>query len=202
MRFSVELVNMSALSKKLSYLELLGLYIQPWTRFGPYAIGIALGMIMYRTKCRVHMPKSVVIVGWLFSFCVSSAAMYGGYGLTGWSGARHAYMAMCRNAFALGIGWLVFACCTGYGGFVKRFLSWNVFIPFSRLTYTLYLIHPLIIYGYTYGRNQLIYVQYSTMMMLFLAYWLLGNMSASVLSACFELPFMELERVIFSRRRT
>ena len=31
--------------------------MQPWTRFGPYAIGIALGMIMYRTKCKVRMPK-------------------------------------------------------------------------------------------------------------------------------------------------
>ena len=32
-------------------------YVQPWTRFGPYAIGIALGMIMYRTKCRVRLSK-------------------------------------------------------------------------------------------------------------------------------------------------
>ena len=32
-------------------------YMQPWTRFGPYAIGIALGIIMYWTKCRVRLPK-------------------------------------------------------------------------------------------------------------------------------------------------
>ncbi|KAI0217414.1 Nose resistant to fluoxetine protein 6 [Lamellibrachia satsuma] len=147
--------------------------------------------------------RSVVAVGWLFAICFSFAAVYGRYKLPVYpSGARHAYMAMHKDAFALGIGWLVFACCTGYGGFVNRFLSWNFFIPFSRLTYSLYLIHPLIIYAYSYGRNQLIYVQYSTMMMLFLTYWLLGNLSASVLSACFELPFMELEKVIFSRRKT
>ena len=53
-------------------------------------------------------------------------------------------------------------------GFVNRFLSWNFFIPLSRLTYTLYLIHPLIIYAYTYGRMQLIYVQYSTVVSMFL----------------------------------
>ncbi|KAI0243330.1 O-acyltransferase like protein [Lamellibrachia satsuma] len=65
-----------------------------------------------------------------------------------------------------------------FTGFVNRFLSWNFFIPLSRLTYTLYLIHPLIIYAYTYGRMQLIYVQYSTVVILFCAYWLLGNMAA------------------------
>ncbi|KAK2176077.1 hypothetical protein NP493_688g01026 [Ridgeia piscesae] len=83
-------------------------------------------------------------------------------------------------------------------GFVNRFLSWNFFIPLSRLTYTLYLIHPLIIYAYTYGRMKLIYVQYSTVVILFCAYWVLGNMAAFVMSLAFELPFSDLEKIIFS----
>ena len=33
------------------------LYSKPWSRFGPYAIGIATGYIMYRTKCRVKINK-------------------------------------------------------------------------------------------------------------------------------------------------
>ena len=52
------MMNLLLFSRKLPYLEyMLRVYMKPWTRFGPYAIGIALGMIMYRTKCRVRMPK-------------------------------------------------------------------------------------------------------------------------------------------------
>ena len=50
-----------------------------------------------------------------------------------------------------------------FSGFVNRFLSWNAFIPVSRLTYTFYLIHPVIIYAFEYGRMQLVYSQYSTL---------------------------------------
>ena len=32
-------------------------YIKPWCRFGPYAIGIGMGYILYRTKCTVKMNK-------------------------------------------------------------------------------------------------------------------------------------------------
>ena len=33
------------------------MYIKPWARFGPYAIGIATGYLMYKTKCKVKMNK-------------------------------------------------------------------------------------------------------------------------------------------------
>ncbi|KAI0224159.1 O-acyltransferase like protein [Lamellibrachia satsuma] len=192
------------LSRKLPYLEyMLRVYMKPWTRFGPYAIGIALGMIMYRTKCRVRMPKVLVVLGWLVGSVLCLVAVYGNYQFDNKSLVEYrAYMSTLADVFTLGMAWLVFACCTGYGGFVNRFLSWNFFIPLSRLTYTLYLIHPLIIYAYTYGRMQLIYVQYSTVVILFCAYWLLGNMAAFAMSLAFELPFIDLEKIIFSGQRT
>ena len=39
------------------YSNIEGIYFQPWTRFGPYAIGIGLGYVMYKTKCTVKLPK-------------------------------------------------------------------------------------------------------------------------------------------------
>ncbi|KAM7304819.1 nose resistant to fluoxetine protein 6 [Ixodes scapularis] len=37
----------------------------------------------------------------------------------------------------------MFACATKNGGLLNKFLSWNVFIPLSRLTYGIYLVHLL-----------------------------------------------------------
>lgn len=41
-------------------------------------------------------------------------------------------------------------------GFINTFLSWKGFIPLSKLTYTTYLIHPILIMYYVYSRKRLI----------------------------------------------
>ena len=33
-------------------------------------------------------------------------------------------------------------------GFLTKFLSWKLWIPLSRLTYSAYLVHPILIHGY------------------------------------------------------
>ena len=35
-----------------------------------------------------------------------------------------------------------------YTGYIDKFLSWRAFIPLSRLTYGVYLIHPIILFLY------------------------------------------------------
>ena len=32
-------------------------YIKPWTRCAPYAIGLVLGYLLHATKCKVNMNK-------------------------------------------------------------------------------------------------------------------------------------------------
>ena len=56
-----------------------------------------------------------------------------------------------RVAWTMGVSWVIFACMKGYGGPVNTFLSWGLFAPLSRLTYTIYLIHMHIIFLFHYG---------------------------------------------------
>ena len=59
----------------------------------------------------------VVVAGWVIAFGLSMATVYGHYELPpSPSGAHHAYTSTRRDVFALSVGWLVFACCSGYGG--------------------------------------------------------------------------------------
>lgn len=39
------------------------------------------------------------------------------------------------------LSWLVIACARGRGGFVCTFLSWGAFVPLSRLSFGVYLVH-------------------------------------------------------------
>ncbi|KAG0429389.1 hypothetical protein HPB47_023704 [Ixodes persulcatus] len=54
------------------------------------------------------------------------------------------YSPLHKDAWALSLFWITFACATGRGGIVNGFLSWRAFVVPSRLTYSVYLIHYLV----------------------------------------------------------
>lgn len=68
-----------------------------------------------------------------------------------------------RLAWSLVVSWVIYACINGYeGGIINGFLSWSLFAPLSRLTYTIYLIHMHIIFLYHFGAdNPLHFERYS-----------------------------------------
>nr|CAD7433099.1 unnamed protein product [Timema monikensis] len=95
-----------------------------------------------------NMP--VVIVGWVGNILIMLAAQYLIYPIQqpDYVYDRLAcsfYFALFRTCWALGVAWIVFSCVAGYGGPVNTLLSWKGWIPLSRLTYCIYLVHlPLI----------------------------------------------------------
>ncbi|KAL5006773.1 hypothetical protein ScPMuIL_015579 [Solemya velum] len=143
-------------------------YIKPYCRMGPYVIGMITGYVLYRTNCKVKLHGLVVIIGWGFAaFCCMSSL----YGLTDAWQTYHLsvsvsalYNAIGRQAWALGLCWVIFACSTGYGGVVNSFLSWSAWLPVTRLTYGIYLVHPIVIYWYNGRRRTTIYYSFIDML--------------------------------------
>lgn len=43
--------------------------------------------------------------------------------------------------WSLSIAWIIFACCHNYGGFINHFLSHPFWLPLSRLSFCMYLVH-------------------------------------------------------------
>lgn len=52
-------------------------------------------------------------------------------------------IACFRNFYSLGIAFAIYMCHMGMGGFINTILSWKYFKPFSRLSLSLYLVHPI-----------------------------------------------------------
>ena len=111
---------------------------------------------------------------------------------------RVSYGAFHRLAWSISLGWLIFACVHAYGGPVNRFLSWRAFIPLSRLTYVVYLIHLEYLYMWSFHLRKPIYFTLLDYFQLYFGALLGLHLLAFFISVTVELPFLNLEKLIFS----
>lgn len=142
--------------------------------------------------------QSFALVGWFVAAVCCGSVIYGLYGTaTGHvtsSSVAAIYNAVSRNVWALGVAWVIFACCRGCGGqhlhcsagisvivnymhcfrgysppgWVNTLLSWQLFVPLSRLTFMAYLIHPMIMMWFYGTQESLIYFSYTNIVSIFL----------------------------------
>ena len=71
------------------------------------------------------------------------------------------YFTFSKLAWSLGVSFIMYTFCLGYGGYIRRFLGaqfWNVF---ARLTYATYLFHPIILLTVAYSAHQYLNDNYS-----------------------------------------
>lgn len=121
------------------------IYIRPYSRIGVFIIGIWLGWLLFKTRGKkLRIPKLVVLAGWLAS---AASALYVIYCILPWydpdyeipKAYGYFYAGLSRPIWGFAVGWVIFACVKGYGGFINDFLSWSVFMPLGRLTFCVYL---------------------------------------------------------------
>lgn len=49
------------------------IYDKPWTRLGPYLIGMAVGWILFRSNCKIRLPKLTVATAWTWPCWICSS---------------------------------------------------------------------------------------------------------------------------------
>jgi len=105
-----------------------------------------------------------------------------------------------RTSFALGLAILVLMCLLGYGGVVSYLLSARIWSPFAKLTYGIYLLHPMIIALYYASSANFLYFRNITVFYLFFSNCLIASFSALLLYVFVEKPFANLEHHFFVAR--
>ncbi|XP_037564494.1 nose resistant to fluoxetine protein 6-like [Dermacentor silvarum] len=104
-----------------------------------------------------------------------------------------------RILWSVFIVWITLACASGRGGFVARFLSWNAFVPLSKLSFGVYLIHlPFIQLMLHASRERVLWSKFNLVTL-----WLSVVVWSFLLSyltflAC-EAPTAKLNSLIFGR---
>nr|XP_019546423.2 nose resistant to fluoxetine protein 6-like [Aedes albopictus] len=181
-------------------------YVPTHTRMGAWLVGVITGYILYRTKKRfVHLHKSQVAIGWIFSLAALVICIVGAHYVNQPYPNAHAqifdalYESLKHVLWAAGVGWIIFACTNGYGGPVNSVLSLPIWQPLGRLSYCLYLLHLPMQTVLTASTRT---VRYFSDLRAIHTFW--GDFSLTLLAAvgwtlCFEIPFANLDMLMLEK---
>ncbi|CAK9812773.1 Nose resistant to fluoxetine protein 6 [Anthophora quadrimaculata] len=177
------------------------IYDKPWTRLGPYLIGMSMGYFLFRIDCKIKMSKTTICVGWLLSSACLLSLLYGLYETELSPIMAAAYSSLSHSIWALGLSWIVVACSTGYGGYVNSILSAPILYPVSRTTYCAYLVHPLVIRLTAMNLDSPFHLGKYTMMITFFGQLVLSYLLSFIISVSFEAPIVSMLKILSPKKR-
>ncbi|XP_071959454.1 nose resistant to fluoxetine protein 6-like [Antedon mediterranea] len=174
-------------------------YAKPYCRISPYMVGLLLGYGMTRLKANdqvVKLSPVAMLCGWGLSVATMILVVFGLYpshhGDPITVAANSIYEGLSRISWAIALAWVVFACFCGYGGWINKFLSFSAWVPLSRLVFTTYLVHPILMMVFFYSAFQPIHYSYTMMCFYFFAFVLASFSIAGIVYILVELPFSNL----------
>ncbi|XP_029442371.1 O-acyltransferase like protein-like [Rhinatrema bivittatum] len=168
-------------------------YIKPYCRYGPFLVGILIGMLLCYRETPIIQNKVQALLGWLLSlfslFMVIALAYIINDSIDSYSITAAIYQALHRTLWAMGVSWIILACAGGYGGFVNQVLSWDIWNFLAKISYACYLVHP--IYVFTYYAIQETAFHYTDLNLFyqFCGHSVLAFITGFVFSVIIEKPF-------------
>ncbi|KAG0445736.1 hypothetical protein HPB47_014609, partial [Ixodes persulcatus] len=106
-----------------------------------------------------------------------------------------------RIVWSICLAWITFACSTGRGGILNRFLSWDGFVPLSKLSFGVYLIHfPFYLFTYHIARERVFFSHFTLVSQCFSVLVWSCLLSYFMFIAC-EAPTDHLRKLLFMRER-
>ncbi|CAL1276482.1 unnamed protein product [Larinioides sclopetarius] len=133
------------------------LFEKPYTRVSSYLIGILLGHYLSKRNMGTATKTSSVFLccGWIFtaislwiSFFFLGNAEEPLLNFAVFNGMRHLLFAFITS-------WFIFVCSTGQAEVFNRFLSMHGFVVLSRLSYSAYLTHLLLVEYHFFSLTEL-----------------------------------------------
>jgi hypothetical protein len=185
-----------------------GYFITPWCRAGPFLIGLAYGILLYKKPKGVKLNTFVVLLLWLVALACIAAPTFAPYdqyreGGTMWNTAGHVvYDTLARSSWGLGLGWIVVACTWGYGGVINTLLSWNLFLPLSRLAYASMVLHAPVMFGWVYTLRAPMYIDPYHQMSVTYSHVIFSMLFGLLIALLWDYPIgIRWEKVITCRTR-
>ena len=196
--------------KYLQYWDLIHFY--PFSHICSYVIGIISGYILYKTKGVIVLSWKKNLIGWAVAIGTITTMAYGpfrGYNkhdlvdpeylqsLAEYQFYYAIFEGLVRSLWSCSIGWMIFSCAMGNGGFVNTLLGWKPFVVLGRLTFSTYLVHEIVVIIFYQTRHTLHYFSDFSVAFDFLGVLTMSYGAGFILSVCIEMPFFNLRKLVF-----
>ncbi|XP_070493189.1 nose resistant to fluoxetine protein 6 isoform X1 [Chironomus tepperi] len=178
------------------------IYDKPWTRIGPYLVGMVVGWILFKTNCKIKFTKAQLVTGWTFSIGTLLYLLYGLFKVELSKFSAAAYSSLSHSAWAMALAWIVIACSTGHGGVLNKFLSATCLYPFSRVTYCAYLVHPIIIRAFALINDAPIHMGVNSVMTIFMGQTVASYLLSFIVSLAFEAPVVTMLKILVPNKKS
>jgi len=180
-------------------------YFKPWTRMAPYFVGVFTMFIILTLKDKKLSPKPFEIHHRSVFFSIMALGMFTMCCLVFWPyndikdapeerwslAANQAYYAMSRPAWGAALGLLSFAIVMKakyMRSLTDKLLSAEIYQPLGKLTYSMYLIHWMMLQWFFADLNTATYYEYWWVLSIFAVIWLLTMSFTVVLWFLIEQP--------------
>eukprot|EP00118_Oscarella_pearsei_P014025 m.117361 g.117361 ORF g.117361 m.117361 type:complete len:351 (+) comp37611_c0_seq14:1070-2122(+) len=169
-----------------------------YTRAAPFLIGLLTGYLLAKKHQFRFMNQAYAIFLWVSAFAMGLTVVYGLYGFNNHDYPESLsvlYLTFYTFLWGLSLAIVVYLCANEYGGAANEFLSWKGWLPFSRLSYGVYLVHPLLLFYSALTRRQPVYLDVTSTVFLYVGVVGLAHLFSALLFLCIECPAAALERM-------
>ncbi|XP_071944609.1 O-acyltransferase like protein-like [Antedon mediterranea] len=183
------------------------IYGKPYCRIPAYLVGMVVGFCLFKVHTKKYkLPMIFALLGWCAAIATGMAVIYGLWGTFKYEkqlnqGVAVFYTTVSRFAWSAAVGWVAFACSTGYGGYVNTLLSWKLWGPLGRMSYGAYLVHPDIVMTNIYIMKTSFHYTIPNLSYFFMSMVVLSYAYGFLMSLLVEGPFMGMEKVIFGKKK-
>lgn len=178
------------------------------SRIGSWMMGILVGYVMHKFEGKtIKLSKSFVAIGWTFSLAVILTVIFAQYPLHQENFQENPILAdaiyeSLKGIFwCLAIGWIILACHLNQAGIAKRFLSLSVWMPISKLSFCIYLVHLPIQFIHMSSMRTPIYVSHFRVLYKFFGDFGVSFFVAFAWALLFEYPTLNIIAILLARRR-
>lgn len=192
------------------------IYDKPYARIVPYMFGMGTAFLICtygkarltvgKTAKRVMMVVALVLFGFVASwtkFAFNSIPTTEGTPIidTWGKGWDIFYITFARTMWSVALVLMVILCTTDQGGIVERILSFSFWDPIGKLTYSAYLIHPILIRVVYFNRTTLFDYDGYMYVVHYLGFLVMAYGLATLLYCGVESPFGALVKMLTTRRK-
>lgn len=179
-----------------------------FSRIGSWMMGVLVAFIMHSVEGKIiKVPKTILVVGWTLCICTLLTIIFVQYPLVQENFSEinlvfdATYESLKALTWCLAIGWIILACHLSHGGIVKRFLSLSFWLPISKLSFCIYLIHVPVQLVYISSMRAPMYFSQFRALFKFFGDFGVSFFLAFAWALLFEYPTLTIIGVLLRKRR-